>query len=333
MPTTLPSIALTAGEPAGIGPDIILQLAQQNLPAHIVVFTAPEVLEQRAAQLNLPIQLNVADTHPPALHQAGKLHIIPISLGQSVQTGQLTVDNAKHVLNMLQQACQMCMTNQFDALVTAPIHKGIINEAGYSFTGHTEFLAQQTNTSQVVMMLATPKLRVALTTTHLPLSQVSQAITREKLKTTLEILHQDLRTKFGITQPHIVICGLNPHAGEDGHLGSEEITTMIPVIKQLQQTEGMHLTGPLPADTAFTPQNLAGVDAVLTMYHDQGLPVLKSQGFGKAVNITLGLPIIRTSVDHGTALPLAGTGRANTQSLEAALNMAIDIVNRKKDQP
>ncbi len=330
MSTIVPKIALTAGEPAGIGADIILQLAQQALPAHLVVFAAPELLAQRAEQLNIPITLEVAETHQIQLHQAGKLKIIPISLVQPVKTGQLNVENATHVLTMLKRACQACLDKKFDALVTTPIHKGIINDAGYPFTGHTEFLAQQTKTSQVVMMLATSKLRVALVTTHLPLSQVSAAITFRRLKTSLEILHQALRSKFSIDQPHIAVCGLNPHAGEDGHLGTEEIITIIPVLDELRRA-GMRLIGPLPADTAFTPQNLAGMDAVLTMYHDQGLPVLKSQGFGEAVNITLGLPIIRTSVDHGTALTLAGTGQANTHSLQAALNMAIDIVKHKKN--
>lgn len=330
MLTTLPRIAITPGEPAGIGPDILLQLAQSKLAAQIVVFADPELLAQRAAELGLAIQLQTlsrpVSTSELTLPQAGHLMVIPVPLSQPVTCGQLNPANATYVLDTLKQACQACMTKHFDALVTGPVHKGVINEAGIPFTGHTEFLAQQTGVKQVVMMLATSNLRVALVTTHLPLAEVSAAITPARLETVIRILHHDLKQKFHINAPHILVCGLNPHAGEGGHLGQEEILTIIPVLKQLRK-EGMRFTGPVSADTAFTKTTLTGVDVVLTMYHDQGLPVLKQQGFGEAVNITLGLPIIRTSVDHGTALELAGTGRASSHSLYCAVQMAMGMIN------
>jgi 4-hydroxythreonine-4-phosphate dehydrogenase len=325
MTTHLPRIALTTGEPAGIGLDITLQLAALPLAADIVVWADPDILQQRAQQLGRSVELIVKETHVPSVHRPHQLKVVPVAVARPVTAGQLEVANAPYVLAQLQQACQRCMTREFDALVTAPVHKAIINEAGIAFSGHTEFFAQQTDTSQVVMMLATPELRVALVTTHLPLHQVSAAITPIKLATVIRILHHDLQTKFGIMQPRISVCGLNPHAGEAGHLGTEENEIMIPVLQQLR-TEGLQLIGPLPADTAFTPEALAGIDAVLTMYHDQGLPVLKHLGFGRAVNITLGLPIIRTSVDHGTALELAGTGRARADSLRDAVQVAIEML-------
>ena len=326
MSTRLPSIAITPGEPSGIGPDILLQLALRPIPAILVAFADPSVLAQRATQLGLSIQLHHHSLSKRELsHQPGHLNVIPIPLAQPVITGQLNPANARYVLETLRQACEACTKNHFDALVTGPVHKAVINEAGIPFSGHTEFLAKQTGVKQVVMMLATPDLRVALVTTHLPLSQVSAAITPTLLETTIRILHVDLQTKLGITGPHILVCGLNPHAGEGGHLGQEEIQTIIPTLNKLR-TEGMHLTGPISADTAFTPTSLSGVDVVLSMYHDQGLPVLKQVGFGKAVNLTLGLPIIRTSVDHGTALELAGTGTASSDSLYHAILMAMDMI-------
>ncbi|HDN25708.1 MAG TPA: 4-hydroxythreonine-4-phosphate dehydrogenase PdxA [Thioploca sp.] len=325
MSTILPHIAITPGEPAGVGPDIILQLAQQPISAQLVVLADPDLLQQRAAQLGLSIQLQVETQHTPRPHQPGHLDVIPIPLSQPVTCGQLNPANAQYVRETLRQACQGCVDGHFDALVTGPVHKGVINKAGFKFSGHTEFLAAQTGTKQVVMMLATPDLRVALVTTHLPLSQISAAITPARLETIIRILHLDLQTKFGLMAPHILVCGLNPHAGEGGHLGREEILTIIPTLNKLR-AEGMHLTGPVSADTAFTPTSLSGVDVVLAMYHDQGLPVLKQYGFGKAVNITLGLPIIRTSVDHGTALELAGTGRASSSSLYHAVQMALEMV-------
>lgn len=310
---SIPRIALTPGEPAGIGPDIVLQLAQHDLPAQLIIFADPEMLAQRAVQLGL---------------KADHLHIVPIPVNQPVFAGQLNVANAPYVIETLRQACQACQNHDLDALVTGPVHKGIINQAGIPFTGHTEFLAQQTQVEDVVMMLATMRLRVALLTTHLPLSQVSATLTTTKLEHVLRILHTDLQKKFACQHPHILVCGLNPHAGEDGHLGQEEQMIIIPVLNALR-AEGMHLTGPVAADTAFTPYSLSNVDAVLTMYHDQGLPVLKSQGFGESVNITLGLPIIRTSVDHGTALKLAGTGCALSSSLYAAIQMALTMIHSR----
>jgi 4-hydroxythreonine-4-phosphate dehydrogenase len=318
----LARIVITTGEPAGIGPDITLQLAQQAIPAHIVALADPDLLAQRASELGLSVQIHRFNPLKPARQQkAGHLDVIPVPLSQPVKSGELNAANASYVLETLRQACKACFDKHFDALVTAPVHKGIINEAGITFSGHTEFFAVQTNIKQVVMMLATNNLRIALVTTHLPLSAVSRAITSSRLETVIRILRSDLIDKFGCKKPHILVCGLNPHAGEGGHLGKEELTTIIPTLNKLR-SEGFQLTGPISADTAFLPQSLAGIDAVLTMYHDQGLPALKQQGFGEAVNITLGLPIIRTSVDHGTALTLAGTGQASSESLYNAVEMA-----------
>ena len=325
---TLPRLAITPGEPAGIGPDIVLQLAQQPLTAHLVILAEPDLLAQRAAQLGLPIQLHTEPRDFLSPSQPGHLNVIPIPLSQPVQTGQLNAANAAYVLETLRQACQGCLNQSFDALVTGPIHKGIINEAGVPFSGHTEFLAKQTGVKQVVMMLASPDLRVALVTTHLPLSKISAIITPQRLETVIRILQHDLQHQFGLKKPQILVCGLNPHAGEGGHLGTEEIVTIIPTLNKLR-AEGMQLIGPVAADTAFTPASRVGIDVVLTMYHDQGLPVIKQQSFGETVNITLGLPIIRTSVDHGTALELAGTGKASSNSLYHAVQMAISMVNRK----
>ncbi len=321
-------IIITTGEPAGIGPDITLQLAQQNLPfpAKIVAIADPTLLAQRASELGLSVKLHTYDPLQPVhQHKAGHLEIIPVPLSQTVKSGELNTANASYVLEILRKGSQVCMEKRFDALVTAPVHKGIINDAGIPFSGHTEFFANETDTKQVVMMLATKELRVALVTTHLPLSEVSRTITPNRLETVIRILATDLTNKFGCTTPNILVCGLNPHAGEGGHLGKEEITTIIPTLKKLR-SEGLQLIGPISADTAFIPQSLSGIDAVLTMYHDQGLPVLKQQGFGKAVNITLGLPIIRTSVDHGTALELAGTGKASSESLYNAVEMAQGMI-------
>ncbi len=324
MTTHLPRIALTTGEPAGIGLDITLQLATQAIAADIVVWADPTILQQRAQQLGISVELIVKPNHPPSVHRPYQLKVIPVSVAEPVRAGQLNPANAHYVLNQLQHACQSCLMGEFDALVTAPVHKAVINDAGIPFSGHTELFAAQTQTPQVVMMLATPGLRVALVTTHLPLKEVSAAITPEKLTSVIRILHHDLQTKFGIAAPKISVCGLNPHAGEEGHLGTEEQEIIILVLNQLR-AEGLNLIGTLPADTAFTPEALAGVDAVLTMYHDQGLPVLKARGFGQAVNVTLGMPIIRTSVDHGTALSLAGTGRARADSLQYAVQVAIEL--------
>lgn len=328
----LPVIAYTPGEPAGIGPDIILQLAKQNLTARLICFADPDLLKQRSQQLGLNISISeISDLDQVTEHQAHHLQVWPVLLPHPCQTGVLDPDNASYVLDCLTAAVSAIKQDKIDALVTGPLHKGIINDAGIPFTGHTEFLAKLTQ-STPVMMLAADQLRVALVTTHLPLSQVSTAITPAKLERVIRILHHDLVNQFSITQPRILICGLNPHAGEDGHLGREEVDIIEPVLKHLR-TENINLIGPLPADTLFTPKYLQQADAVLAMYHDQGLPVLKHVGFGHAINITLGLPIIRTSVDHGTALDLAGTGNANTGSLKAALELAIELATHKVKTP
>lgn len=319
-------LALTTGEPAGIGPDLVLQLASQTHWAEDVIALADiEMLRARARLLNLSVRLRpyTPDQEQEPCQQ-GELFVLHIPCVAPVIPGSLDSRNSAYVLELLKRATLGCQTGEFAAMVTAPLHKGIINEAGVPFTGHTEFLAELTNTPLPVMMLASGNLRVALATTHLPLNKVSAAITAPLLRSVLKILDQDLRTKFGIKQPRILVCGLNPHAGEGGYLGMEEIDVLIPTIRQLQQ-QGLHLTGPLPADTLFTPRNLQQADAVLAMYHDQGLPVLKYAGFGKAVNITLGLPLIRTSVDHGTAIDLAGTGKAESGSLKAAIQLAIGL--------
>jgi len=323
---TLPRIALTAGEPAGIGIDLVIQLAQQPLDCQLIVIADPELLITRAKQLNLPLHIHYFDSHQPITqNKAQNLTVLSAHLAEASHCGQLNSSNAAYVLETLTIATEGCLSGLFDAMVTAPVHKGIINDAGFAFTGHTEFIANITG-GHPVMMLATEGLRVALATTHLPLSKVSDAITPTNLKTVLELLHRDLQQRFAIKNPHILVCGLNPHAGEDGYLGNEEIDVINPVLEQCRQ-QGMNLTGALPADSLFTPKYLEQADAVLAMYHDQGLPVLKYKGFGNAVNITLGLPIIRTSVDHGTALDLAGTGKANVSSLQYALHTALTMIN------
>ena len=323
-------LAITAGEPAGIGPDLCLMLAQQPASCERVVIADPQLLEQRAAQLGLRVELQPFDPDAlPAAQAAGQLSVLPVSLAAECRPGELNRANAAYVLDTLRLAGAGALNGTFDAIVTAPVHKGIINDAGVPFSGHTEFFAEQTATEQVVMMLACPSLRVALATTHLPLRQVADAITGPLIERVMRILHNDLLSKFGIATPRILVCGLNPHAGEDGHLGREELDVIIPALERLR-AEGMHLIGPLPADTLFTPKHLDQADAVLAMYHDQGLPVLKHKGFGNAVNITLGMPIIRTSVDHGTALDLAGTGQANPGSLQVALDTAIQMIAARR---
>jgi 4-hydroxythreonine-4-phosphate dehydrogenase len=334
-----PIIALTPGEPAGVGPDIALALAQQPLDCDLVLIADPELLAGRAAQLGLPFA-------PAAWSGQGGdrpgIYVLPVAIAQPVIAGRLDTANSAYVIACLKRAVQGCLNGEFGALVTGPVHKGAINDAGIPFTGHTEFLAAEAGVAQVVMMLAAPglrvgrsrrpasrgtraSLRVALATTHLPLSEVSHAITRAHLDGVVRILRADLKSKFGITDPAILVCGLNPHAGEGGHLGHEEIEVIEPVLAQLR-SEGFKLRGPVPADTAFIPANLSGVDAVLAMYHDQGLPVLKAHDFAHAINITLGLPFVRTSVDHGTALELAGSGRADPSSLRAAVAAALNMV-------
>ncbi|MEN9757576.1 MAG: hypothetical protein RL755_1763 [Pseudomonadota bacterium] len=318
-------IALTSGEPAGVGVDLCIQLAQYpTLECEIVVLADVELLEQRAKQLHLPLSIRLYDQNMPAVSSAaGELCVLPISLAHSAQAGILNKANSGYVLALLDRATQGCISGEFTAMVTAPVHKGIINEAGMPFTGHTEYIANITQ-GNPVMMLATEGLRVALVTTHLPLSEVSEAITPDTLESVIRVLHHDLITCFGIADPIILVCGLNPHAGENGYLGREEIDVIDPVLEKLR-AEGMNLQGALPADSLFTPKYLNDADAVLAMYHDQGLPVLKYKGFGNAVNITLGLPIIRTSVDHGTALDIAGSGRSDIGSLQYAVKTALTM--------
>lgn len=327
----LPRIALTTGEPSGIGLDLACMLATAtgNAAKHaqIIVCANRDALETRAETLGIRLKLRAfnPDDNTPAT--PGELIIKHFATAKPVVAGDLDTKNAQHVLAMLDYAANNCMNNEFDAMVTGPVHKGVINDSGLAFTGHTEYLAEMAQ-AYPVMMLATDSLRVALATTHLPLRDVADAITPDLLEKVLHILHADLQQKFAIDNPHILVCGLNPHAGESGHMGREEIDVIEPVLKKLGE-QGLNITGPLPADTLFTPRLLDTADAVLAMYHDQGLPVLKYAGFGRAVNITLGLPFIRTSVDHGTALDLAGTGNINSGSLQTALELAISLAESR----
>lgn len=321
-------IAVTPGEPAGIGPDLLLQLIQDGHRHELVAYTDPEMLSQRAALLRLPVRLRTLAASPQPL-APGELAIVPLPAPAPVLPGRPSRDTAAWVLDTVRAATRDCRAGRCAALVTGPLHKAVINDAGIPFSGHTELLAELTGTPQVVMMLATKGLRVALVTTHLPLAAVPAAITHAVLTRVIEVLHAGLVHQFAIPRPRILVCGLNPHAGEGGHLGREEIDVLVPVLEQLQK-RGMDLVGPLPADTLFTPNHLAAADAVLAMYHDQGLPVLKHMGFGRAANITLGLPIIRTSVDHGTALELVGTGTADSGSLRTAIDYAVDLALRTR---
>ncbi|MCU1790313.1 4-hydroxythreonine-4-phosphate dehydrogenase PdxA [Pectobacterium polaris] len=326
-----PRVVITPGEPAGIGPDLVIALAQQAWPVELVICADPDLLLSRALQLSMPLTLRDYQPGQPAQpQQAGSLTILPIAAPATIIPGDLNVANSAYVVETLARACDGCLNGEFAALITGPVHKGIINDAGVPFSGHTEFFADRSHCERVVMMLATEELRVALATTHLPLAAVSAAITRQSLHEVITILHHDLQTKFGIDQPQIYVCGLNPHAGEGGHMGREELDVINPALDELRQ-QGITLIGPLPADTLFQPKYLQHADAVLAMYHDQGLPVLKYQGFGRAVNITLGLPFIRTSVDHGTALELAATGSADPGSFITALNLAIKMIKHSNE--
>lgn len=324
-------IAITAGEPAGIGPDLCLQIAQQSHSQQLIVIADPALLEQRAQQLNLPIILRAFDPSTPReTSRQGELWVQATAIAEPVIAGQLNRANSAYVLETLRIAAQGCLDRHWDAIVTAPVHKGVINDAGVAFSGHTEYFRDYCGIEEVVMMLATRDLRVALVTTHLPLRAVAEAITPERIKRVVRILHHDLVHFFGLSQPRILVAGLNPHAGEDGHLGREEIDIIEPTLHQLRG-EGITLIGPLPADTLYTPKHLQHADATLAMYHDQGLPVLKFHGFGRAANITLGLPIIRTSVDHGTALDLAGSGQADCGSLLTAIDVATQMAMHHDD--
>lgn len=322
MPKNPPILAITPGEPAGVGPDLVLDIAHQSLDARMLIVADPSLMQARARQIGITFDVPEWDRQS----RAGA-YLVPVRLKQDVVPGQMSVANADYVLKTLDVAIDGCLSGEFDAMVTGPVNKAIINDAGHPFTGHTEYLAQRAGVERVVMMLTAGDLRVALATTHLPLAAVPGAIDQRLLEQTLTIIDHDLRRYFGFSQPRIAVCGLNPHAGESGHLGREEIDIISPAIEAMR-AKGLSLLGPLPADTAFTPEALKHCDVVLAMYHDQGLPVLKHAGFGKAVNITLGLPFIRTSVDHGTALDLAGTGKANTDSLNEALGSALSMARR-----
>ena len=322
-------IAITPGEPSGIGPDLVIAIAQQAWPVQVVAVASPVLLLDRAQALGLPLTLEEYDANKPAKEQKpGTLTILPMEMAEPCIAGELNPLNGHYVVETLKQACDKNISGEFDAIVTGPVHKGLINQAGIPFSGHTEYFAHQANCSDVVMMLATEGLRVALVTTHIPLAYVSKAITAERLQKVTRILHQDLIHKFGIHSPKIYACGINPHAGEDGHLGREEIEILTPAFDELR-SEGIDITGPLPADTIFQEKYLNEADAILSMYHDQGLPVLKYKGFGSSVNITLGLPFIRTSVDHGTALELAGTNQGDPGSFMQAMKTAINLANNQ----
>ena len=321
----LPCIVLTSGEPAGIGPDLCIEIAARDWPCELIFAGDRSLLQERAAQLGRKIRILPHDQD--ARPEAGQLRLLHVPVRSPVRAGHLDTANARYVLDLLDAAADGCTAGNFAAMVTAPVQKSVINDAGIPFSGHTEYLAGRTGAALPVMMLASGKLRVALATTHLPLASVSSAITPALLEQVLRILDRDLRHRFRIDTPRILVCGLNPHAGESGHLGREEIEVISPVLATLR-AQGLRLTGPVPADTAFTPHQLEHADAVLAMYHDQGLPVLKYAGFGNAVNVTLGLPIVRTSVDHGTALNLAGTGKADAGSLMAAVQMAIELATQ-----
>jgi len=326
----LPVIAITPGEPAGIGPDLAIKTAAEKFNCNRVYFADPQLLTDRAQELNIDVKIHTLSSFEQLPKpEKNTLLVWPVKLTRKVKAGKLNSDNAHYVLECIKLAVESQQKHKTHALMTGPIHKGIINEAGICFSGHTEYLAELSSGTPVMMLAAeAEKLRVALVTTHLPLSQVSEAINKENLQLVISILHKDLQQKYGISDPHILVCGLNPHAGENGHMGMEEIEIISPVLDKLR-LEGFNITGPLPADTLFTPKYLQGADAVLAMYHDQGLPVLKHVGFGHAINITLGLSIIRTSVDHGTALDLAATSKADTGSYIAALETAIQLANNQ----
>ena len=322
-----PLIAVTAGEPAGIGPDLCVQLARRRLPARVVVIADIGLLKGRARRLGVPLDL---EEFAPAAHpRAGALSVRHTPLARPATAGRLDPANSRYVLRTLEAAADGCRDGVFDAMVTAPLQKSVINDAGIAFTGHTEFLASHLGAEHVVMMLVGGGMRVALATTHLPLKDVASSITRKGLERTLRVLQRDLVGRFGLARPRILVAGLNPHAGESGFLGREEIEIIVPVLNKLRRA-GFDLEGPLPADTLFHPRRLKHCDCVLAMYHDQGLPVLKHASFGAGVNVTLGLPIIRTSVDHGTALDLAGTGRAEMGSLIEAIRVAAALAGHRR---
>jgi 4-hydroxythreonine-4-phosphate dehydrogenase len=325
----IPRIVITSGEPAGVGPDTCVAVAQRDWEADLIVAADADLLAATASELGLALTLERYNSaRPPKPHRSGILQVLHIPTGSQVVAGQPDTRNAGYVIDMLNRACDGCMNGEFAAMVTAPVQKSTLLDAGYRFSGHTEYLAERTRAALPVMLLLNDQLRVALVTTHLALADVPRAITADRLRSTLRIVHMDLERHFSLNPPRIAVLGLNPHAGESGHLGREELDIIGPVIQELKN-EGINLLGPVPADTAFTPRFLKTVDVIVAMYHDQGLPVIKHVGFGNAVNMTLGLPILRTSVDHGTALSLARTGKAETGSLSAALALAIDLASAR----
>jgi 4-hydroxythreonine-4-phosphate dehydrogenase len=330
LESDIPRIALTCGEPAGIGPELCLAVAREAFPCDLVCLCDIELLKERAQRVGSQVQLRPYDPATRARHTPGTLAVYHHPLAVPSNAGRLDVRNAPFVLQILDRAIDGALAQEFSAIVTAPVHKGLINDAGTPFTGHTEYLAQRTHTRRVVMLLASGTLRVALATTHLPLRDVSAALSIELVCDVLEILHRDLTRRWGLAAPRIAVCGLNPHAGEGGHLGDEEMRIIAPAIERAR-ARGIDASGPLPADTVFVPHILANYDAVLAMYHDQGLPIVKHVGFDSAVNVTLGLPIVRTSVDHGTALELAGSGRANPGSFSAAVHVALHLAARRQE--
>jgi 4-hydroxythreonine-4-phosphate dehydrogenase len=325
----IPRIVITSGEPAGVGPDACVALAQRDWEADLVVAADSDLLAATAAALGLPLTLELYDSRRPAKpHRAATLQVMHIPASSPVVAGRPDVRNASYVIEMLNRACDGCTNGEFAAMVTAPVQKSTLMDAGYAFSGHTEYLAERTRAAMPVMLLLNDQLRVALVTTHLALADVPRAITKDRLRSTLRIVNMDLERHFSLV-PRIAVLGLNPHAGEGGHLGREELDIIEPVILELKE-EGLDLQGPIPADTAFTKRFLETTDVIVAMYHDQGLPVIKHVGFGNAVNMTLGLPILRTSVDHGTALSLARSGKADTGSLSAALALAIELAGAKE---
>ena len=328
----IPRIALTSGEPAGIGPELCLALAAQKLPCELVCLGDRTLLEERARALSLPVRLRpyarASGAPRAAIHATGELAVADLPLAAPSVPGRPEPANARYVIALLDRAIEGALAGEFDALVTAPVHKGVINDAGIAFTGHTEYLQERTHSVRAVMMLTAGTLRVALATTHVPLRAVSESISGDLLFEVAEILAVELSARFGVAEPRIAVCGLNPHAGEGGHLGDEEVRIIGPAVARMRAA-GIRASGPLPADTVFVPQVLESFDAVLAMYHDQGLPVIKHAGFERAVNVTLGLPLIRTSPDHGTAFDLAGTGRADASSLMAAVQLASTLAAQR----
>ncbi len=326
-------LAITPGEPAGIGPDLLVRSVQSpRSQCQLIAIADPAVLQDRAALLQLPLICTPFDpASEPRTNIPGEIFILSVKTNDAVIPGVLNSANARYVLNTLDFAIDACLAGHVDAMVTGPVHKGVINESGVSFSGHTEYLAERTSTEKVVMMLATEGLRVALVTTHIPLKDVSSAITREELNQVLRITYAQMQRDFGIESPRLLVCGLNPHAGEGGHMGREEIDVINPVLAELQ-AEGMGIYGPYPADTVFTSKHIEKADVIVAMYHDQGLPVLKYKGFGAAVNITLGLPIVRTSVDHGTALDMVGSSEIDTGSMSVALDVALEMASGRRKE-